>query len=190
MAFSSKSLEAALEVLGELLTDRGDRVEVVAIGGGSLLLLGLIERPTKDLDIVALVAGGAYVSANPLPDFLTSAVHDVAAATGLRADWINGGPTSLLDLGLPEGFAQRTTTRHFGGLIVHLAGRLDQIFFKLYASVDQGPSSKHVADLARLKPSSSELVEAAAWCRTHDPSEGFAQQLRLALHALGGGDER
>ena len=37
-------------MLGELLADRGHAVELVAIGGGSLLLLGLIERPTKDLD--------------------------------------------------------------------------------------------------------------------------------------------
>lgn len=48
MTFSSESLEDALELLGELLTDRGEEVEVVAIGGGSLLLLGLIERATKD----------------------------------------------------------------------------------------------------------------------------------------------
>ena len=80
------------------------------------MLLGLIERATKDLDIVAVVNAGRYVSAQPLPDFLLSAVRDVAAATGLREDWINGGPASLLDFGLPEGFEQRTTTRRFGGL--------------------------------------------------------------------------
>ena len=35
-------------MLGEMLADRGDEIDVVAIGGGSLLLLELIERPTKD----------------------------------------------------------------------------------------------------------------------------------------------
>ncbi len=190
MTFSNESLEDALELLGELLTDRDEEVEVVAIGGGSLLLLGLIERATKDLDIVAVVNAGRYVSAKPLPDFLLSAVRDVAAATGLGEDWINGGPTSLLDFGLPEGFEQRTTTRRFGGLVLHLAGRKDQIFFKLYASVDQGPGSKHAVDLVKLEPSPGELSEAAAWCRTHDPSEGFSQQLELALRAFGGESER
>src|SRR5687768_12487283 len=141
MAFSSKSLEDALELLGEVLADRGNEVEVVAIGGGSLLLLGLIERPTKDLDIVAVVDAGTYRSASPLPDYLEAAVRDVAIATGLRPDWINGGPTSLLDFGLPEGFEQRISTRRFGGLLLHLAGREDQICFKLYATVDQGPGS-------------------------------------------------
>jgi hypothetical protein len=190
MAFSAQSLEDALELLGELLTDRGGKVEVVAIGGGSLLLLGLIARPTKDLDLVAVVNEGRYVSAKPLPEFFASAVRDVAAATGLREDWINGGPTSLLDFGLPDGFEKRTTTRRFGALVVHLAGHKDQIFFKLYASVDQGPGSKHAIDLAKLEPSPGELSEAAAWCKTHDPSEGFAQQLELALRAFGGDRER
>lgn len=186
MSFSSKSLEHALEVVGEVLADRGHEIEVVAIGGGSLLLLQLIERPTKDLDIVAIVSAGGYLPAKPLPDFLASAVRDVAAAIGLRDDWLNGGPTSLLDFGLPEGFERRTTTRRFGGLVVQLAGRKDQVFFKLYASVDQGPKSKHAVDLAKLEPSLDELTEAAAWCRTHDPSDGFAQQLELALRAFGG----
>lgn len=190
MTFSSESLEDALELLGELVADRGYEAEVVAIGGGSLLLLGLLERPTKDIDIVAVVDRGRYVSAKPLPDFLSSAARDVAAAMGLGEDWINGGPTSLLDFGLPEGFENRTIIRRFGGLVLHLAGRKDQIFFKLYASVDQGPASKHAVDLAKLKPSLDELAEAATWCRTHDPSDGFAQQLKSALLAFGGEGER
>ena len=65
-----------------------------------------------------------------------------------------------------------------------LTSRFERL--KLYASVDQGPSSKHAVDLRKLAPSPEELGEAAAWCRTHDPSEGFAQQLQLALQALGG----
>ncbi len=190
MNFLAGALEEALETLGELLADRGEEAEVVAIGGGSLLLLGFIARPTKDLDLVAVVDEGKYVSAEPLPDFLSSAIRDVAAATGLREDWINGGPTKLLDLGLPKGFESRTTTRHFGGLVLHLAGRKDQVFFKLYASVDQGPDSKHAIDLRKLQPSSDELNAAAAWCRTHDSSEGFEQQLELALRAFGGENER
>ncbi len=44
MEIDSASLEGALEVLGQLLEDRGLHYEVVAIGGGSLLLLGLIQR--------------------------------------------------------------------------------------------------------------------------------------------------
>lgn len=63
----SKSLEGALIILGQLLADRGQHYEAVAIGGGSLLLLKLIERTTKDLDLVALLRNGQLISANPLP---------------------------------------------------------------------------------------------------------------------------
>lgn len=124
------------------------------------------------------------------PHFLAAAIRDVADATGLTPDWLNPGPTSLLDFGLPPGFEQRTTVRRFGGLTLHVASRKDQICSKLYASVDQGPQSKHTTDLKKLRPSPEELRWAGEWCRTQDPSDGFAQQLELALRAFGGSDDR
>lgn len=54
MEFGYETLEEALGILGQLLLDRGLCYEVVAIGGGGLLLLGHILRTTKDLDLVAL----------------------------------------------------------------------------------------------------------------------------------------
>jgi len=188
--FSSKSLEEALETLGEVLADQGHPAELAVIGGGGLLLSQLLERPTKDLDVVALIIDGQYRRAQPFPDVLATAVRDVAEATGLAPNWLNPGPTDLLDFGLPTGFEQRATLRRFGGLTLHVASREDQICFKLYACVDQGPHSKHAADLKRLRPSADELHWAGDWCRTQDPSDGFAQQLELALQALGGTDGR
>lgn len=56
-----ETLARALETLGAVLEDRGVRHEVYVIGGGSLLLTGLIERPTEDIDVVALARGtGRY----------------------------------------------------------------------------------------------------------------------------------
>lgn len=188
--FSSQSLEEALETLGEVLAEQGRHAELAVIGGGSLLLSQLLERPTKDLDVVALVVAGQYRRAHPFPDFLAAAVRDVADATGLAPNWLNPGPTNLLDFGLPLGFEQRATRRRFGGLTLHVASRKDQICFKLYASVDQGPQSKHAKDLEKLRPSPEELRWAGEWCQTQDPSDSFAEQLELALRALGGSDGR
>ena len=188
--FSSRSLEEALETLGEVLADQGQHAELAVIGGGSLLLSQLLQRPTKDLDVVALVIAGQYRRAQPFPDFLAAAVRDVADAAGLAPDWLNPGPTRLLDFGLPLGFEQRATVRQFGGLTLRVASREDQICFKLYASVDQGPQSKHASDLKKLRPSLEELRWAGEWCRTQDPSDGFSQQLEQALRALGGSDGR
>lgn len=78
------------------------------------------------------------------------------------------------------------STIRYGGLTIHLAGRFDQICFKLYATVDQGPTSKHYADLKHLKPSKHELAEAKKWCITHDPSEGFSKELETVINELSG----
>ena len=189
MYLTPNRLEEALHALGLLLESRERRAGIAVIGGGSLLLLGLIQRPTKDLDVVALVEGVRLGTAKPLPDYLVEAVRDVARAMELAEDWLNPGPTELLDPGLPAGFMDRVTTRSFGALVVHVASRSDQVFFKLYATVDQGPRSKHFADLKQLAPRPDELRAAARWCTTHDPSEGFAEMLRQALAALGVQDD-
>jgi len=60
-------MEQALEALGEVLEHRGVSCDVVVIGGGALQLLGLITRPTKDLDVVAFVRDGKLEGADPFP---------------------------------------------------------------------------------------------------------------------------
>jgi hypothetical protein len=174
-------LEEALTILGQLLADRGHNYEIAAIGGGGLLLLGLMERPTRDLDLVALVRDHELISANPLPPPLARAIDDVGAALELGNEWLNIGPASLLSQGLPVGFMSRLQPRYYRGLTVHLASRLDQIYFKLYASVDLGPESKHVTDLLALKPSPAELEQAKQWCLSHDTSDAFRTELNKAL---------
>lgn len=174
-----------LRALGEQLAARGERYELAVIGGFALLALGLVERTTKDVDIVALRSGDDLEGAKPLPDGLRAAGDLVARDFSLPAEWLNPGPTGLLEFGLPNGFVDRLQRRDYGeGLVVYLASRYDQIHFKLYAAVDQGPG-KHEQDLRALAPSGAELVAAARWSRTQDPSEGYAQVLRGALASFG-----
>jgi hypothetical protein len=177
--------DALFSALGEQLTAAGERYELVVIGGSGLLALGMIERSTRDVDIVALRSGEELGSAEPLPGPLRIASDRVARDFSLPVEWLNAGPTDLLDLGLPEGFLERLERRDYGeGLAVHLASRYDQIHFKLYALVDQGPG-KHEEDLRALGPSDEELRAAARWARTHDPSEPFAAILDQVLSHLG-----
>lgn len=178
-------LEEALQTLGDLLEERGQHVGVLVIGGGSLLLLGLIERPTADVDVVGFVDTTGYVKAEPLPGFLADAVGDVADALGLERGWLNTRPAGLVDLGLPSGLAGRVEVRRYGTLEVHLPSRGDLICFKLYAVVDQGPRSKHVTDLRALHPDRDELLVAARWTRTHDDSLPFLGELHEALALFG-----
>lgn len=182
----SNTLNRALETLGSYLLDKGLKYEVAAIGGGALLLLGRIIRPTRDLDIVALLDANVLISAHPLPAPLLTAIKEVGLALKLPENWINSAPADLWKMGLPEGFQNRLESLHFGGLTLYCASRFDQICFKLYASVDLGPNSKHFEDLKHLQPNQEELKKAASWCKTHDISEEFARCLTEALHALEG----
>lgn len=182
---SRDAAERLLSALGEQLAAAGERYELVVIGGSGLLALGIIERSTRDVDLLALRSDDELGSAKPMPAALETARSLVARDFSLPDDWLNPGPTDLLDFGLPEGFIDRLEQRDYGqALTVYFASRYDQIHFKLYALVDQGPG-KHEDDLRALSPTEEELVAAARWSRSHDPSEGYAQILGQVLTHMG-----
>lgn len=183
---TSEAADRLLFALGEQLEHLGYAHGLVVVGGSALLALGLVTRATEDVDVVAVERGGRLLaSANPLPDSLLEARARVARDFGLSRDWLNTGPTSLLDQGLPEGFKGRLERRAYGpALTVWFASRFDQIHLKLYALVDRGPG-KHESDLRALEPTSRELIAAARWTRTHDPSEGYLSSLTQTLRHLG-----
>lgn len=182
----ARKLEEALTLLGAVLSDRGHHFAVVAVGGAGLQLIGIIDRPTRDIDLVALIEGDQLVSpGRDLPATLAEAVADVARVLDLDSTWMNSGPASLLDLGLPDGFRARLERRAYGGLELSLASRFDQIHFKLYAAADDAPGGKHHVDLKRLRPSAEELRVAAAWAKTHDVSNDFARMIADVLRDFG-----
>lgn len=187
-AMDRSSLGVALDALGVLLASRGHRYEVVLIGGGNLLLRGIITRPTKDVDLLgSREPDGSVVRMDALPAPLAVAIADVAATYGLRDDWVNLGPGSLLDHDLPAGFESRLERRDFGaGLVMWLAGAYDLVGFKLYAAADRWPAKdRHLEDLRKLAPTRTDLLDAARWSRRHDPSPGYRSLLAAALVHLG-----
>jgi hypothetical protein len=190
MNVGQRQLEEALTTLGEVLAGRGLAYEVVAVGGGSLLLRGIIERPTKDVDVVGMrLESGDILPVDALPGPLVRAVRDVGRTLSLAADWLNAGPASLLDLGLPPGFTERLSEVRFGSLVVWFAGSYDLIYLKLYAAADHWPSrDRHLEDLRALQPTREQLLAAAQWARTHDPSPGFRSLLVAVLHEMGTDD--
>jgi hypothetical protein len=182
--FDRTTLISAVEALGGLLATRGEAYELVAIGGGTLILRGWTERPTKDLDIVAQVVEDNYVTARPFPPGLTAAVEDIARLRRLAADWMNPGPTDQLRFGLPPGFRERVTTEHHGGLTLHLAGRLELICLKIFAATDDSIRGKHFLDLVQLMPTDDELAAASEWVKTQDGSPVFAEFVEQVIAKL------
>ena len=188
MEITGETIDLLLSALADQLQVLGSPVGIVVIGGSALTALGLVRRATRDVDLLAIAENGELRLAEPLPQALLDARAAVAADFGLAEDWLNARPTDLLKWGLPEGFMSRVVTRSYGAaLVVHFATRLDQIHFKLFAMVDQG-GGRHEADLRALRPARDELIAAARWSMTQDPSPGYRTVLMEALQVLGVND--
>lgn len=174
------NIDVALAALGDRLEALGaTETDIVIVGGAALIMLGVIERATRDVDLVALGIREAdsstlsLVKSRPLPEPLITAARGVSRDLGLNADWLNDGPADLLDCGLPEGFDERLTTRRYGPkLVAHFASRVDLIFLKVYAAADTGVG-RHTQDLRALQATPEELLAGARWALTQDSSEGF-----------------
>ncbi len=188
-AIGAERLNEALSALGELLGFAGASVHLVVIGGSGLIAIEAVSRTPQDVDVVALEVAGVLVSADPLPAPVITAAATVSRDLGLEPGWLNPGPTSLLRLGLPDGFIDRVVTRDYGAALqVSFAARIDQIFFKLYAAADRR-EPRDFADLQLLAPTAAELYGAARWARTHNTPGPFDDALARALGDLGVEDE-
>jgi len=185
----SERLEAALAALNDQLGLGGARMHLIVVGGSGLIAINAVSRVTQDVDVVALEVDGVLVSADPLPEAVSAAAATVARDLGLKPDWLNAGPTGLLVHGLPDGFADRLTSRDFGdALRVSFASRVDQVFLKLYAAADRR-EPRDFDDLRRLAPTPEELHAAARWARTHNMPGPFDDAMARALADLGVEDE-
>lgn len=180
------ALAEILSALSEQLAQHHARAHLVVIGGSALLAAGLNSRPTQDVDVVAFWQQGRFISADPFPEELEAAAGRVASDFGLKAGWLNPGPTSLLEIaGLPEGFADRMATVEYQScLTVSYASRYDQIHLKLYAFADR-EEPRDESDLKRLNPTEDELQAAVAWVRRHNAPGPFDQRLASVLETFG-----
>jgi len=176
MIAGTTMVEKMFAAVGDRLREGGATASIVVLGGAALNLLGFVDRPTRDVDVLARRDDetGALRHPEPLPAALVKAIVEVALDFGEPRDWMNTAVAFQWVTGLPPGLEQRIEWRAFGALRVGLVAREDLIAFKLYASADQtGPASVHVSDLLALRPTPQELVQAAAWIRTQDASPDF-----------------
>ena len=90
------NLDQALTLLaGRLDIAQSEPVRLVVCGGSALIAMGLRQRTTKDMDVVALMnAAHELVSPDPLPDFLLTAAGQVARDLGCHPRFWNQGKAS------------------------------------------------------------------------------------------------
>jgi len=191
-------MELKREIIDDVFTalDRqiglegGKQVRIVVIGGTALAALGLVIRTTKDVDVLgeaSLKKGSIRIrKMKDFPEYLKRAASKVQRDFNLPENWLNLGPASQLELGLPEGFESRLIRKKYGDyLTVYFASRIDLIHLKLFAAVDR--DDYHIQDLLALKPSEEEIEKAVRWVLTQDISEGFRRLLKKLLEEIGHG---
>ena len=95
---SGKQADELFSALSEQLAAVGYECELVVIGGSALLALGVIDRATRDVDLLALRAGDELHMPRPLPPELAAAAERVSRDYGVPSGGLNAGPSFLLDL--------------------------------------------------------------------------------------------
>ena len=188
MLRGSTGTKDALKAVGEILEAEGHCFAIVVVGGTALNLLGVVDRATRDVDVIATGhppdASAPSLKEPPaqLPPPLDRAATLVAKDLGLDSDWINTGPALQWRQGLPPGLDSRVRWDRYAGLHVGVVGRRDLVFLKLYAAADStGPTSVHYQDLLALHPSAQELHDASDWILTQDASPDFHQVLEQGI---------
>lgn len=136
-----KKAETLLAQLGEALERIGaEPVEILVCGAMSLVLQGIVNRPTTDIDGIGFVLseeGGLVLEKPSMQQAFREARARVAVANNLPARWLNFQSRTLMDNGLPEGILERASVSDYGPkLRIRLCSRLDMIALKMWAAID------------------------------------------------------
>lgn len=165
-----------LPMFDAFLSERGLRLEAVATGGAALALLGIVQRETRDFDVIE----------PDLPEAVQEAAQAFAAMVReqgivLRDDWLNNGPSSLAPL-LPEGWRYRLQPIFVGkALNLWSLGRPEFLLVKLWALCDR---AMDLQDCVALAPTPEELRAAAAWISTQDLHPDWPAHVHSTLEDL------
>ena len=139
--------------------------EAIIVGGAALALLKIINRGTRDVDLLT----------TPIPPIIEKAARDFALLKGLSETWLNNAPSTLAR-DLPKNWENRTQLA-FTGKVMTLwtLDRQDLIISKLYAACDRQVND--VADLLAIKPTDPELDNACHWVSTLDANPDWPKHV-------------
>lgn len=126
---NAAQIHALLQELGRRLQERGIHGDIKLVGGAALILQGIGNRPTADID--ASYADKTAVDA---------VVTDMATDYDLAPDWLNSNAAAFL----PEN-AGWVELEHLDGLTIQAADTETLLAMKIAAERD-----KDILDIARL----------------------------------------
>lgn len=152
------------------------RSDLIVIGGAALALLGIIQRPTRDCDVLD----------PPVDAQLDASAREFArqrSAQGfpLAEDWLNHGPSSLTQV-LPLGWRQRVVPLFQGqALTLRTLGRSDLLGTKIWALCDRGTD---LADCVALAPAPEERQDLRPWLVEQDLHPSWPDHVDAVMRDL------
>jgi Nucleotidyltransferase of unknown function (DUF6036) len=160
-----------LPLFDKFLESKGLRLEATVVGGAALQLLGVIERVTKDCDVL-------YPE---LPEVILIAAREFAGQNNLPKDWLNNGPSSLIR-DLPSGWEGRRRDIFTGRALRLLSlGSEDLLRSKLYAYLDRGID---LDDIRALKPSPADIEALIPWLQERDGNPQWPEYVKQSMVEL------
>ncbi len=161
----------AFRALGERLDEPA---EIIVAGGSALLLLGIVDRETGDIDAVA---------SQPKLSTIARDIALVGEDLGLPASWLNDGVRAYYDLLATDYRDRLTTIGEFGPLVVRTLGRPDLILLKIAAA-----RPRDLDDLRALAPTVEEIAFVASQLERINRVRP-RDALRMRLYLDQGGDD-
>ena len=180
---TQSNIDQAFKLLaGRLDLAQTEPVRLVVCGGSALIAMGLRQRTTRDVDVVALLnATNELASPDPLPEFLLTAAAQVARDLGLFDNWLNNGPMQLGDV-LPADWRLRVRMAYEGAAVrLDTLGRADLLSTKVFALCDRGTD---LADCLALAPTAEEIAEALPWFTHQDANPDWPAHVAATLADL------
>ena len=171
-------------VIGEFdrfLAKKGLTFQGVVVGAAPLILLDIIDRRTKDCDVLDPMITDEIKRAS-----VEFARRKSEEGNDLPENWLNNGPASLKEI-LPEGWRAGTRVVYEGKALTLLTlGRLDLLRAKLFGYCDRGMD---LDDCVALRPTGEELEEVIEWVKEQDTNpmwpKHVEEQFRFLEERLG-----
>jgi hypothetical protein len=165
-----------LTAFDRFLERRGLGFTGTVIGGAALVVMGVIDRATQDVDCLEPI----------IPDAVKAAAAAFRLAyrgpvAPLKEEWLNNGPAGLIQ-DLPPGWEKRRVPLFKGrSLKLKTLGRIDLLRAKIFAFCDR---QLDYQDCLALKPTKKELRTIYPWLKKRDLNELWPEHARKSLQAI------
>jgi len=167
-----KLLQPILSSVDLKLRGRNEHRDLIVCGGGALLILDIIDRQTRDIDVIA----------PELDPILNEIAIEVGKEFGLESGWLNNGPASL-SRDLEVGWRDRVQLIFEGShLKIHSLSNRDLLASKLFAYCDRDEDD--LSDILKMSPSVAEVESLKSWVLERDGSQYWPARVEKCFKKL------